>query len=98
MGFSRQEHCSGSPFPSLEDLPDPGIEPGSPALYADALPSEPPEKSQYMVEGRNSLFQKIHLLIRGCAESLLVHSGFLSLPQTEVPLYCGVRASHCRGF
>ena len=33
---------SGVPYPSPEDLPDPGIEPGSPALQADALPSEPP--------------------------------------------------------
>ena len=32
MGFSRQEYRSGLPFPSPEDLPDPGIEPGSPAL------------------------------------------------------------------
>ena len=44
MGFSRQEYRSGLPFPSPEDLPDPGIEPGSPALQADALPSEPPGK------------------------------------------------------
>ena len=42
MGFSRQEYWSGLPFPSPEDLPDPGIEPGSPALQADSLPSEPP--------------------------------------------------------
>ena len=40
MGFSRQERWSGLPFPSPGDLPDPGIEPGSPALQADALPSE----------------------------------------------------------
>ena len=32
------------PFPFPGDLPDPGIEPGSPALRADALPSEPPGK------------------------------------------------------
>ena len=32
MGFSRQGYWSGMPFPSLEDLPDPGIEPRSPAL------------------------------------------------------------------
>ena len=38
--FSRQEYCSGLPFPSPGDLPDPGIEPGSPALQADSLPSE----------------------------------------------------------
>ena len=42
MGFSRQEYWSGLPFPSPGDLPDPGIEPSSPALQADALPSEPP--------------------------------------------------------
>ena len=37
MGFSRQEYWSGLPFPSPGDLPDPGIEPRSPALQADAL-------------------------------------------------------------
>ena len=41
MGFSRQEYWSGLPFPALGDLPDPGMEPGSPALWADSLPSEP---------------------------------------------------------
>ena len=40
MGFSRQEYGSGLPFPSPGDLPDPGIEPGSPALQAYVLPSE----------------------------------------------------------
>ena len=44
MAFSRQEYWSGLPFPSPGDLADPGIEPGSPALQADALPSEPPGK------------------------------------------------------
>ena len=43
MGFSRQEYWSGLPFPSPGDHPDPGIEPRSPALQADTLPSEPPE-------------------------------------------------------
>ena len=44
MGFSRQEYWSGLPFPSPGDLPDPGIEPRSPTLQADALTSEPPGK------------------------------------------------------
>ena len=44
MGFSRQEYWSGLPFPSPGDLPDPGIEPESPALLVDALSSEPPGK------------------------------------------------------
>ena len=40
MGLSRQEYWSGLPFPSPGNLPDPGIEPGSPALQADSLSSE----------------------------------------------------------
>ena len=42
MGFSRQGYWTGLPFPSPEDLPDPGIEPGSPELQAETLPSELP--------------------------------------------------------
>jgi len=45
MGFSRQECCSGLTFPSPGDLPNSGIEPGSPTLQGDALPSEPPGNS-----------------------------------------------------
>ena len=41
MGFSRQEHWSGLPFPSPGDLTDPGIKPGSPTLQADSLSTEP---------------------------------------------------------
>ena len=42
MGFPRKEFWSGLSFPSSGDLPDPEIEPGSPALQADSFPSEPP--------------------------------------------------------
>ena len=49
MEFSRQEYWSGLPFPSPGDLPDPGIEPRSPALQADALPSEPPGKLSVLI-------------------------------------------------
>ena len=44
MGFFKQEYWSGLPFPSPGDLPDPGIEPRSPALQADSLLSKPPGK------------------------------------------------------
>ena len=44
MGFSKQEYWSGLPFPFPGDLPAPGIKPTSPALQADSLLSEPPEK------------------------------------------------------
>ena len=52
MGFSRQEYWSGLPFPSPGELPDPGIEPRSPALQADALTSEPPGKPTLQQENR----------------------------------------------
>ena len=49
IGFSRQEYWSEL-FPSPGDLPDPGIEPGPPALQADSLPSEPPGKTSESLE------------------------------------------------
>ena len=54
MEFSRQEYWSGLSFPTLEDLPDPGIEPGSPALQADFLPSEPVGKP-FMEAGKSKI-------------------------------------------
>ena len=47
IGFSRQEYWSGLPLPSPGDLPNPGIEPGSPVLQADSLPSELQGKPQW---------------------------------------------------
>ena len=44
MGFPKQEYWSGLPFLFPGNLPDPGIEPPSPALQADSLPTEPPGK------------------------------------------------------
>ena len=49
MGFARQEYWSGLPLPSPGDLPDPGMEPRSPTLQADALTSEPPGKPNRIV-------------------------------------------------
>ena len=48
MRFSRQEYWSVLPCPSPEDLPDPGIEPRSPVLQTDSLPTELPGKPQYI--------------------------------------------------
>ena len=56
MEFSRQEYWSGLPFPSPGDLPDPGIEPRSPALQADTLLPEPP--------GKQKLFLNLLLLTK----------------------------------
>ena len=59
MEFSRHEYWSGLPFLSPGNLPNPGIEPGSPALQAEALPSEPPGNQWTWVwansEGQRSL-------------------------------------------
>ena len=57
LRFSRQAYWSGLPFPTLGNLPDSGIEPGSPALQADSLPSEPPGKP-YKVEVKKRKKQK----------------------------------------
>ena len=64
MELSRPEYWSGLPFPSPRNLPDPGIEPRSPALQADSLPAETPRKSQEARAGEkaSSLSQQRVLL------------------------------------
>ena len=60
MESSRQEYLSGLPFSFPGDLPDSGIEPGSPTLQADSLLSEPPGKSSYLFpQIRDYVFLKI---------------------------------------
>ena len=70
MGFSRQEYWSGLPLPSPGDLPDPGIEAGSPALQAEALPAEPPGKPKR--EGRRGQRNRGVRGVTGAAEGLWV--------------------------
>ena len=62
MRFSRQESWSGLPFPSPGDLPDSGIEPGSPALQADALPFEPPGKLVNYISVNNGNSDRFYFL------------------------------------
>ena len=64
MEFPRQEYWSGLPFPSPGDLPDPGIEPRSPTLQADALPSELPGKPCFMK--LNGIHQEEFRLQKDC--------------------------------
>ena len=59
MEFSRPEYWSGEPFPSPGDLPNPGIEPRSPALQVDSSPAEPPGKPKNSGVGSLSLLQQI---------------------------------------
>ena len=63
--FSRQGHWSGQPFPSPEDLPNPGIEPRTLALHADSLLSEPPGKPKNKIGSvQNLIITVCHRLKR----------------------------------
>ena len=61
MEFSRQGYWSGLPFPSPGDLPDPGIEPGSPALQADSLPLSH-QGATFLIWWKNVLKFELQLL------------------------------------
>ena len=70
MGFSRQEYWSGMLFPSPGDLPDAGIEPGSPAFQADTLTSEPLGKP---MQGPMQIKQNVDKLIPRDSQGICVH-------------------------
>ena len=55
MRFSRQEYWSGLPFPPARDLPDPGIEPESPALAGGFFTTEPPGKPNMRILGKHNI-------------------------------------------
>ena len=63
LEFSRPEHCNGEPFPSPGDLPNPGVEPRSPALQADSLPAEPRGKPSTVARNVDFGFMAAPLLI-----------------------------------
>ena len=89
MGFSRQESWNGLPFPSPGDLPDTGIEPVSPALQADSLPTEPPGKrGQLSVNPFRSLDKYRWLLKQGdsnCPSISLASSYTYSFYENVIP-------------
>ena len=82
MGFSRQEYWDGSPFPSPGALADPGIEPMSPALQADSLPSEPQGMQELQETQVQSLGGEDPL-----EKKMATHSSILAwrIPWTEEP-------------
>ena len=66
MEFSRQDYWSGLPFPSPGVLPDPGIEPRSPALQVDSLLSAPPGKGK--MEAKHILYVYFIAVLAHCWE------------------------------
>ena len=94
MGFSRQEYWSGLPFPSPGGLPNPGIEPGSPALPADSLPTEPPGKPEVVwmwclmtVQSQSAaagiLLSEINQTEKDKYYAILLICGILKIPQRD---------------
>ena len=75
MGFSRQEYWSGLPCPPPGDLPDPGIEPGSPALQVDSLPCKPRGKPK-LIQAHNQ-FDKHRIGLYASLYFISVHVGVL---------------------
>ena len=95
LEFSRQEYWHGLPFPSPGDLPNPGIEPGSPPLQEDYLPSEPPRKPLYNYYNMRN--QEINVGIIWLATDYIWFS--LSFTCTHVCVCLCVQAlSHVRLF
>ena len=87
MGFSRQEYWSELPFPSPGDLPDPGTELWSPALQADALTSEPPEKPQeYICPLLIFKYEVVPLVFNRPAPSS--QTARVTLICSRIPLWC----------
>ena len=90
VGFSRQEYWSALPS-SPGDLPNPGNEPGSPALQTDTLPSEPPGKSRFIwgsssslkCQGRSSVFSGENGITKGIQASPSHNTVFISQGQWD---------------
>ena len=106
MEFSRPEYWSGEPFPSPEDLPNPGIEPRSPTLQVDSLPAEPQGKPKNTGVGSLSLLQQIfptHESNWGLlyCRWILYQLSYQGSPYAYIcPLFCGFPShlGHCRAL
>ena len=66
MGFPRQEYWTALPFPPPGDLPDPGMEPGSPALADGFFSTEPPGKPSVFLRTTYLIVSDIHVALDHC--------------------------------
>ena len=97
MGFSRQEYWNGWPFSSCRDLPDPGIEPVSPALQADSLSAEPSGSPGWGVRSciSNIAPPSPPWFPTGNAEPAGLGTTRWGTRQTEQPFSCGQQSLNC---
>ena len=89
MKYSRPVYWSGLPFPSLGDLLKPGIEPRSPTLQANSLPSEPPGKLSYPIAGQLILLSNLSICFFKIILLLLNLTNFC-LAQSQKDILCQV--------
>ena len=95
-GILQQEYWSGLPFPSPGGLPDPGIEPRSPALQADSLPSEPPGKQLCVLVWRaNPELESFMLFSKFNSSVFLVHGTPKLQGYREVTLHTSSKSCTC---
>ena len=98
LRYSRQEYWSGLPFPSPGDLPDAGVEPGSSALQADSLPTEPQGKPSHHVTSQQ---QQVAMKANGVLKltlnplfNLLSKPVFPTFPSSPHPCFWDPERSH----
>ena len=83
MGFPRQEYQSGLPFPFPGHLPNPGIEPRSPAIQAESLPTEPPGK--FLLDQSSLQFSSVQFSRSVVSDSLRPHESQHARPPCPSP-------------
>ena len=96
MKFSRQEHCSGLPFPSPGDLPNPVIEPRSPILWEDSIPSEPPGKPK-VTQSCSTLYNSIDYTIHGILYARILEWVAFSFSRRSSQPRDQIQVSHTAG-
>ena len=89
MKYSKPVYWSGLPFPSLGDLLKPGIEPRSPTLQANSLPSEPPGKLSYPIAGQLILMSNLSICFLKIILLFLNLTNFC-LAQSQKDILCQV--------
>ena len=83
MGFSRQQYQSGLPFPSPGNLPNPGIEPGSPTPQAKALPSEPPGEGRVNSSRQRDTMLTLEYLLGARGMEAWISRGKMTMAQSR---------------